>query len=476
MSLIKCVFLLLSIHFTIPSTAQMEIYHSIKKATEIAQNEKKKLIILRTEFRMIEYSKRSGYLTSEGKIDQVVKTSQFQQALKNDFLISSYDQEESSIEDQQFVKGKYFYNFTPNIIILDSKLNSLAYIPLSMYEDSNSLDKIIQSSLSDFSKDSKEMKYLEDAFKKKSIGSDELIRLIKLRANLYLRSKDYWNYFTTTKAPLPKQIEFASETYLKEDFSIHDAFFKFLMEADESYNDIKSSMVSNLKELREMENDIESYQYLNSIGDSLMINMFSQDGEISGFLNTMFPDWQDGMEEANTLKMIEMHSKAGNDSLLIITAKRHVDSILEGYEEKVKSIKIGQIAKLEFFKEALMINPPPTDTIFNWEDYKNQSIESVVSSLNRDYSNELNQICWYYYEIVDNKDALLEAIAWCQESIRLNSVKENNDTMAHLYMKSGDKSKAIEYQTIALEIAKKEGLDPEQIKYYSDELEKFKAR
>jgi hypothetical protein len=382
MSLIKCVFLLLSIHFTIPSTAQMEIYHSIKKATEIAQNEKKKLIILRTEFRMIEYSKRSGYLTSEGKIDQVVKTSQFQQALKNDFLISSYDQEESSIEDQQFVKGKYFYNFTPNIIILDSKLNSLAYIPLSMYEDSNSLDKIIQSSLSDFSKDSKEMKYLEDAFKKKSIGSDELIRLIKLRANLYLRSKDYWNYFTTTKAPLPKQIEFASETYLKEDFSIHDAFFKFLMEADESYNDIKSSMVSNLKELREMENDIESYQYLNSIGDSLMINMFSQDGEISGFLNTMFPDWQDGMEEANTLKMIEMHSKAGNDSLLIITAKRHVDSILEGYEEKVKSIKIGQIAKLEFFKEALMINPPPTDTIFNWEDYKNQSIESVVSSLN----------------------------------------------------------------------------------------------
>jgi tetratricopeptide (TPR) repeat protein len=278
------------------------------------------------------------------------------------------------------------------------------------------------------------------------------------------------------RQPLPKQIEFASETYLKEDFSIHDAFFKFLMEADESYNDIKSSMVSNLKELREMENDIESYQYLNSIGDSLMINMFSQDGEISGFLNTMFPDWQDGMEEANTLKMIEMHSKAGNDSLLIITAKRHVDSILEGYEEKVKSIKIGQIAKLEFFKEALMINPPPTDTIFNWEDYKNQSIESVVSSLNRDYSNELNQICWYYYEIVDNKDALLEAIAWCQESIRLNSVKENNDTMAHLYMKSGDKSKAIEYQTIALEIAKKEGLDPEQIKYYSDELEKFKAR
>jgi len=454
----------------------MEIYTSLKNAQEIAKKEKKKLIILRTDNSTIEFSKRSGYPTSEAKIDLIIKSSQFQNAIKNDFFICSYDQDKSLIEDQQFVKGKYFYDFTPNIIILDSKLNPLAYIPLSMYEDSNRLDKLIYLALVNFSKDYKTIKELEVTFNKKSIGTDELIKLIKLRANLYLRSKEHWNYFATKNAPLSKEIEFASETYLKEDFSIHDVFFKFLMEQDESYNDIKSSMVSNLKDYREMENDIESYQYLTTIGDALMKNILSQDDDVSGFLNTMFPEWQNGMEETNTLKMIEMYSKAGNDSLLIVTAKRHVNSILEKYEEKVKNHKISQSAKLELFKDAIITNLPPTDTVFNWDEYKNQSIESEVRSLNRDFSNELNQICWYYYEIVDNKDALLEAISWCQESIRLNSSKENNDTMAHLHFKRGDKIKAIEYQTKALEIAKNEGLQPEQIKYYSEELEKFIAQ
>jgi hypothetical protein len=461
---------------TFNATAQMKLFMTLKEALQASQKSNKNLIILRTEFSTIKFSKEKNYPTRELYIDDLLKTEQLQNALEDDFLVLLYDQQESSKEDQKYIKSNYFYDYTPAMIILNSKAKSIAYIRLYDYEQPLDLEEILHTTIREFEEESKRLMKLEKKYEVKSISSDELTDLITLRSNLYLLSKDYWNYFSTLNAKLPTDLEFSWSTFCKEDFSIKDSFFQFLMEADESYDDVKLSMISNLKELREMENDIESYQYLTATGDSITKKMFSQDEDVSGFFNTMYPNWEGGMEEANSMKMIEMYSKSGDDSLLIVTAENYVTSLLEGYDARMNNVMKGQDAMLESLREVLIANLPPSDTVFSWENFKRQSIESEVKSMSKGYSNDLNQIAWAYYEIVDSRMDLNKAIDWCQKSIDLNYGKENNDTLAHLYFKTGNRDKAIEYQTIALNIAESEGLQQERLKYYSDELEKFKTQ
>lgn len=458
------------------ATAQMKLFMTSKEALQASQKSKKHLIILRTEFSTIKSSKEKNYPSRALYVDDLLKTEQIQKALAEDFVVLLYDQQESSKDDQKYIKSNYFYDYTPAMIILNSKAKAIAYVRLYNYEFPFDIVEILHASLKEFEGESKQLNKLERKYKIKSISSEELTDLIQLRSNLCLRSKDYWNYFSTLNAKLPTDVEFSWSTFCKEDFSIKDSFFLFLMEADDSYDDVKLSMVNNLKDLREMENDIESYQYLNAIGDSLTKAMFSKDDDVSGFFKTMFPDWEGGMEEANSMKMIEMYSKSGDDSLLIVTAEKYVKSILEGYEEKKNNLMKGHDAMLESLKDVLITNLPPSDTIFDWDDFKKQAIDNEVKSMNKCYSNDLNQIAWAYYESIEGMEDLQKAIGWCQESVKLYSGKDNNDTLAHLYFKTGDRNKAIEYQTIAMTIAEGAGLLPDRLKYYIDELEKFKSQ
>lgn len=449
---------------------------SSEEALQASQKSKRNLIILRTEFNTIKLSREKNDPTSCSYVDDLLKTERVYNALKDDFIVLLYDQKESSIVDQKYIKEKYFYDFAPNLIILNSEAKTIAYVRLNIYELTFNLVEMIHSALKEFERESKQRSNLEAKYDGKSINPNELTKLIQLRSKLCLRSRQYWNYYSTLDAKLPTDPEFSWSTFCKEDFSINDLFFEYLLQADDSYNDIKQSMISNLKELREMENDIESYQYLTAIGDSLTKANFSKNDDVSGFLNTMYPNWEDGMEEANTMKLIEMYSKSGDDGLLITTAEKYVKSIFERYEEKKNNLKKAHDTMLESMKDVLITNLPPSDTIFNWDNFKKQSIDSEVKSLNKGYSYDLNQIAWAYYEIIEGILDLKNAIEWCQESIKLNSGKENNDTLAHLYFKTGNRDKAIEYQTIALTIAESEGLQQDRLKYYSDELEKFKSQ
>ncbi len=294
---------------TFNATAQMKLFMTSKEALQASQKSNKNLIILRTEFSTIKFSKEKNYPTRELYVDDLLKTEQTQNALADNFVVLLYDQQESSKDDQKYIKSNYFYDYTPTMIILNSKANPIAYIRLYNHEMPFEIPEILHASLKEFEGESKQLRKLEKKFEVKTISSDELIDLIQLRSNLCLRSKDYWNYFSTLNAKLPIDSEFSWSTICKEDFSIKDSFFQFLMEADETYDDYKLSMVSNLKELREMENDIESYQYLTALGDSLTKAMFSKDADVSGFFTTMLPDWEGGMEEVNSMKMIEIYSK-----------------------------------------------------------------------------------------------------------------------------------------------------------------------
>lgn len=72
---------------------------------------------------------------------------------------------------------------------------------------------------------------------------------------------------------------------------------------------------------------------------------------------------------------------------------------------------------------------------------------------------ELNNMAWTFYELVDDKKMLKEALKWAQRSVTLNDQSFNNDTMAALYYKIGKKKKAIQAAEKAIRLAEASGED-----------------
>lgn len=72
---------------------------------------------------------------------------------------------------------------------------------------------------------------------------------------------------------------------------------------------------------------------------------------------------------------------------------------------------------------------------------------------------ELNDISWSFYDLVDGKKELKKATKWAKKSVKKDNSYLNNDTLAALYHKLGKTSKALKVAKNAILIAKKSGED-----------------
>lgn len=70
---------------------------------------------------------------------------------------------------------------------------------------------------------------------------------------------------------------------------------------------------------------------------------------------------------------------------------------------------------------------------------------------------ELNNIAWRFYELVDDKTILENALEWAKRSVSINSQYFNNDTVAALYYKLGQIKQARKAALKAIEIGKANG-------------------
>lgn len=73
--------------------------------------------------------------------------------------------------------------------------------------------------------------------------------------------------------------------------------------------------------------------------------------------------------------------------------------------------------------------------------------------------NELNNVAWTFYESIQDKDMLKKALGWAKRSVELENQYFNNDTLAALYFKLGEKKKGKKAAKTAIDIAKKNGED-----------------
>lgn len=166
------------------------------------------------------------------------------------------------------------------------------------------------------------------------------------------------------------------------------------------------------------------------------------------------------------------------DELLKLMPEARYNSMLQNY-------KFQTVMKTAYNKDTKVLN----DAVFLSEAKKVMPENEVMPALqrtkmrlafsNKDYpayqkyatayygdgsdakftSEELNSVAWNYFEKIDDKKALQNAITWANSSVKKDESYANTDTLANLYLKAGDKKNAKLWAEKAIELAKKSGED-----------------
>lgn len=85
----------------------------------------------------------------------------------------------------------------------------------------------------------------------------------------------------------------------------------------------------------------------------------------------------------------------------------------------------------------------------------------------------LNETAWNFYEFVEDKKDLKQAVKWAEKSISLEKTFYNTDTLAALYYKLGKKKKAVETAENAISLAKSAGEDYSETQRLLEEIHKL---
>lgn len=86
---------------------------------------------------------------------------------------------------------------------------------------------------------------------------------------------------------------------------------------------------------------------------------------------------------------------------------------------------------------------------------------------------ELNEVAWTFYEVVESKKMLKKAVKWAKQSVKLENAYYNNDTVAALYYKLGKKKKGVKAAEKAIAIAQANGEDSTSTQELLDNLKKL---
>lgn len=94
----------------------------------------------------------------------------------------------------------------------------------------------------------------------------------------------------------------------------------------------------------------------------------------------------------------------------------------------------------------------------NWTKYAEIAIQQA-DKYAIDNANQLNSICWNFYENIDDKSMLEKATQWIKKSIQIENKYYNNDTYVALLYKLGKKEEALNIGEKTRALAKEENED-----------------
>lgn len=472
---LRYLLLLLLFSASLSSKAQLQVFHNLPSAIEAAKNSNKHLIILRTEFSTIRWSREKNRPIAAWYIDELLKSEKMQNELQEKFVLYAFDYLESSNNDQIAMNETYLYGFPPNMIILNDKLQHIGYLELTKFDLQSDLIAMIRTSIEEFKPMVDKSVVLELKFEKKKISSEELSQLIQHRANLSMSSKKYLNYLALNQMKFPGEDENLLNNILAEIFTIEDPFFNYFLSNIDIPTEHKLMFALQMKKLSVHNADVPTYHKLIPAIDSLNEKYYADEIEGTEYA-AVFPKSSFVDYSGQLLESINVYAKAGASKLLSEVSESYVGQILNNYDERRNDHIALTLSMLEGMKSSIMDHHRSADTssVFNWDKFLEEAVKEAAMNMDQDIASNFNEIAWIYYLHAEGESDLKKAVAWCQQSLDFHSTKHNNDTMAHLHYKLGNKDLAIYYQTIAVSLAVAEGLPEEYIQRYKDQLEKFK--
>ena len=132
------------------------------------------------------------------------------------------------------------------------------------------------------------------------------------------------------------------------------------------------------------------------------------------------------------------------------------------------------------FKKAFPDNPGPVFANFKMNYYRTndpasypQAAVDYLTAYPSEDPNELNSIAWSFYESVTDEKMLKEALKWAERSVEMESTFYNNDTLAALHYKLGNKKAAKAAAEKAIKHAKKKGEDYTETKELLKKIERL---
>jgi thioredoxin-related protein len=131
-------------------------------------------------------------------------------------------------------------------------------------------------------------------------------------------------------------------------------------------------------------------------------------------------------------------------------------------DERLALQKMDQLFEKVFKDDAAQLSASFRVNYFQYKNDIESYSKAAVDYFKKypsDNATELNNTAWAFYESVDDKAMLNEALKWAIKSVEIDSQYYNNDTVAALYYKLGKKGKAKKAAKEAISIAKKNGED-----------------
>lgn len=176
-----------------------------------------------------------------------------------------------------------------------------------------------------------------------------------------------------------------------------------------------------------------------------------------------------GMVESTTSPMFD-HLIENKEAYIEVYGPENVDSKID-YLLNTALFTQGKEASLEeadaLFKKVAPEKAPELSSRFRMTHYRQQGdranyADAAIAhykNFNAANWDELNEVGWTFYQVVDDKKKLKQAVKWVEQSIEMDSNFYNMDTLAALYYKLKKKRKAKKTATQAIALAKAAGED-----------------
>jgi len=184
-----------------------------------------------------------------------------------------------------------------------------------------------------------------------------------------------------------------------------------------------------------------------------------------------------------------------NTNLYDNPEKKQIDKVIDYYEQYLKvanndfSVLQNYLTALKENSNQESINKKYIDYFTSYFDNITKKEFSIIENLDKAYSNRppgnndtwesfkssfanlANDVAWHVVEKITDKTTIQKAILWSETSLKIEkNVHYYLDTLAQLYYKNGEKSKAITTEEKALELGK----DSDYAEEYKIVLQKMK--